>query len=529
MSGINRNKLGSRESVMRDSNLRVFGFFMLLILFFAAGTSKVLAQGEMFVLTTAAEGQQYEYQLTNSGTAPFTWQILGGEFPSPLNLTSDGKLSGTAPTGRLTPFKFKVRVTDSSNPRRTSTQWLSLTVTPQPVVITSLIARTATVEAAPPTIPISTADEETIALTEQFPNGPPVAPDYGPDTSPDIPASAGNPRKDGNLSRLQAIIKDSIGTSPNLFKDGDYCVVHLIKWKPLSNEGKSEPDRELWALFKKDKDKDDNDVWNPLIDSKNKDIFSTRIFGHKRVVVLLVHLNTPAAWDVKYKVTINRVIPTPIQNVLALAGSIFTVAGADERQTKDIWGARLMMVRYTSSELIVKLNAVSAVPDGPPIEQSKERTNTYVNEGRFHWDVSVGLPVQSVRQLEFKTDGNRVTTAAQGKQSVYGFLNIFLKPQDLKGDDFLTVPHLVFGVPLATKPLHRPFAGIGTGVYKSPIKFNIFAGIVFIRERVPRTLNEGDVATPSELESDLRPRWVRKFMFGINIPIRQIKDAIKTN
>ena len=75
----------------------------------------------------------------------------------------------------------------------------------------------------------------------------------------------------------------------------------------------------------------------------------------------------------------------------------------------------------------------------------------------------------------------------------------------------------------------RPFAGIGTGVYKSPIKFNIFAGIVFLRERVPRTLSEGDVATPSQLESDLHARWVRKFMFGINVPIRQIKDAIKAN
>lgn len=83
------------------------------------------------------------------------------------------------------------------------------------------------------------------------------------------------------------------------------------------------------------------------------------------------------------------------------------------------------------------------------------------------------------------------------------------------------------GVPLATKPLHRPFAGIGTGIFKSPIKFNIFAGVVFLRERVPRTLSEGDAATPSQLESDLHPRWVRKFMFGINIPIRQIKDAIK--
>lgn len=86
------------------------------------------------------------------------------------------------------------------------------------------------------------------------------------------------------------------------------------------------------------------------------------------------------------------------------------------------------------------------------------------------------------------------------------------------------------------RPRRRPssgnlarFVGVGAGTFKMPIKFNVFGGVVFIRERVPRTLNEGDAATTSELEADLRPRWVRKFMFGIDLPVGQIKDAIKSN
>jgi hypothetical protein len=177
--------------------------------------------------------------------------------------------------------------------------------------------------------------------------------------------------------------------------------------------------------------------------------------------------------------------------------------------------------------MLVKLSGLTSGPSGRPVEQTKEQSKEFDNEGKYHWDVSVGLPVKSVRELRFKSEGNQVVAESKEKQSVYGFLNLYPKAVDLKSDDFFTWPHVVLGVPLASKPLQRPFVGVGTGLFKAPLKFNIFAGVVFIRERVPRTLAEGDIATTGQLEGDLHPRWVRKFMFGINLPVSQIKDAIK--
>src|SRR3982751_1478715 len=118
---------------------------------------------------------------------------------------------------------------------------------------------------------------------------------------------------------------------------------------------------------------------------------------------------------------------------------------------------------------------------------------------------------QERSRTKFKSEGNQVVAESKEKQSVYGFLNIYPSAVDLKGNDFFTRPPFVFGVPLASKPLQRPFLGLGTGIFKAPLKFNIFGGIVFIRERVPRTLAEGDTATTGQLEGDLRTRWVRKF------------------
>ncbi|HEX6175384.1 MAG TPA: hypothetical protein VF089_15360, partial [Candidatus Binatia bacterium] len=315
------------------------------------------------------------------------------------------------------------------------------------------------------------------------------------------------------------------------FQVGDYLLVHIIVWKPAQANEKADAQRQLWGLFKA-KHKNATDVeWEPQEDSADKNVFNSRIFGSKRVAILLINFMTPSTWDVKYTVGLDRRIPTPIQNVLTLAANVGAVGGAAEATAaplapKNIWGARMMLVRYSASDMVVKVNSITN--NNAEIEQARDYSKKYLNEGRYHWDVSIGLPVKSIKELQYKTDANnRVTTEAKERQDAYGFLNLFPKAVDLSGERFLQVPHFVFGVPLASKPLHRPFAGIGYGVYKTPIKFNFFGGIVFNRQRVPRTINVGNSANADQLDSDLRTRWVRKFMFGVNFPISQIKDAIK--
>lgn len=499
----------------------------VLLALFTVGVKAVSAQERMIVLDDATVGKAYSEPLIAGGggaTAPFTWTLVAGSYPPGVQPDSaSGSLLGT-PTAAGT-FNFTVRVTDSSAPARQDMQTYALRVLPAPAppVPSPLIDRTGkkavTINYV---LPTSTADEETIALTEQFAY------------TPSFPTP--NPDKDILYAgTIKSLIASSIGTDRRNFQPDDYCVVHLIKWKNQNGEGKTDPGREIWALFKSREGEAGNLVWEEIPDPQRKDLFRTRIFGQKRVVVLLISLNTPPTWDIKYKVTINKKTPTPIQNALSLlsviSGAALAADGGQPPRNKDIWGARMMLVKYTSSELIVKVNSVTADDQGTPVEQAKEYTNTYINERKYRWDVSVGIPVQTIKELQFTSDpnnGNRVTTSAKERQSVYGFLNIYPMPVDLKGDDFLTKPHFLFGVPLASKPLQRPIAGIGTGIFKAPIKFNIFAGVVFIRERVPRSLNVGDVAPASTLESDLRTRWVRKFTFGINFPISQIKNVIKT-
>lgn len=508
-------------------------------------------------LKPAFAGARFEINLNDllpSGAAINNWTLVpsgpapdGAALENPVGIAVENVLNADksvvgqklviAPTAaslvnpdgtlRTEPFVFEVRGSTGGNPVKIR---FSLPVKPLNIDESKITAMVDRVDSFTPERPAplvgaaaapsfalakSTSNEETIALMEK------VDFDY---------SNIFDSEYNINEGEGTNLINRTLGKDSSALQVGDYCLIHVIRWKKL-NEGKSDPERELWALFKARKD-NGGLVWEPQFDpTVEKDdpnyhkIYSSRIFGHKRVAVLALHLNTPGNWDIKYKVSIKQVTPTPIQNLLTLASTIIAAEKVEEE--KDVWGGRMMLVRYSSSEMVVQVSTIRSTQTGQKVEQSKEYAKKYFNEGRYFWDVSVGVPVNSFRELQFTSEGNRVTTAAKERQDIYGFLNLYPKPVDLKSEAFLTPPHLVLGVPLGSKPLHRPVIGIGTGIFKAPIKFNIFAGMVFIRERVPRNLNQGETATPAELEADLRTRWVRKFMFGINFPISQIKDALK--
>lgn len=159
-------------------------------------------------------------------------------------------------------------------------------------------------------------------------------------------------------------------------------------------------------------------------------------------------------------------------------------------------------------------------------QQPTEFTKTYVNESRHLWDISVGLPAKSLKEVQYVAADNTIRTKEVSRTNAYGFLNIFPYPTDLTDKRFPWYPHFVFGVPISGKPLDRPIAGIAKGFNIKSFKFDMFVGGVFNKVSEPRTLGVGETATQSELESDLRTKRVTKLAFGFNIPVSVFKKAI---
>lgn len=486
----------------------------------------------------------FSFNSVVSGVSPSAqWEVKDPTtLPTGLTLDYDGTLHGIPVVSRTTPFEFEVRAKEQGNvvfSVNVSLQIVPPGVDPDKINNLQTASFTPATPTAPPTCkptPSSfvlfkaTADEETIGLTE------------------DVDFKFENILNPNTLEilNIDELIRNTLTKTPPPMgpthavpSRGDYCVVHIVKWKPIKgDQEKSDPEKELWALFEKvDRVRRNGTVqeWAPHIDPTDPDgkNFDTRIFGSRRVALLLLHLQTPRSWDIKYKVTINQRTPEPVQNLLDMA-AFLGGAGQDECQpasVRDIWGGRMMQFRYIASDMVVKLNTVTSNDGGNQVGQSKEYSKSYVNEGRYHWDVSFGLPVKSIKELEFSTEANGsgsvVTVRKKERQNAYGFLNVFPKAVDLSGRSYLTSPHFVFGVPISGKPLDRPIVGIGTGLYTDKLKVNFFAGIAFNKVREPRTLTVGEAATTNQLENDLQSRRVKKFVFGVNFPVKQFIKAIK--
>jgi hypothetical protein len=81
-------------------------------------------------LPTALTGSAYATSLSASGgTSPYAWTIASGSLPTGLNLSSNGKITGTPSDAGN--FTFTVRATDASTlPAQTASTVLSLQVSP---------------------------------------------------------------------------------------------------------------------------------------------------------------------------------------------------------------------------------------------------------------------------------------------------------------------------------------------------------------------------------------------------------------
>jgi len=313
------------------------------------------------------------------------------------------------------------------------------------------------------------------------------------------------------------LVNGLLDPKPSDFTGDDYCIVHLVQWKKSTSDPqvvKYDSVESGWYLHR-DKKWDDESSFE-----------QKRLFGRKRFFVLAIHLNAEKSWNIQYDVKVSDRIPAPLRDIRDLAG-LLTAGASAAPPLQNLWGGRMYDDTAVPSDIVLTGNVNFTNSQGKPTQDAAAFTETYINEGRYLYDVSLGMPVNGVKELQYNAEDGTVRSREVKRQNAYGFLNIFPFKVDLLGKDFLRYPHLVLGVPISGKPLDRPVVGLGLGVNKKNfLQFDIFAGVVFNRIREPRTLTAGDSATENQLESDFDSKRVRKFVIGINLPVGQFKNAL---
>lgn len=359
--------------------------------------------------------------------------------------------------------------------------------------------------------PLSDGDEVTYTVAYELDDEKHEIRDFIIDNKNSIPETA-----------LEKVLSKTLYTTGGGPQKEDYAVVHIIEWGTAAPEqGKFEAIRERWTLYRYD-----SSAWK-----KQNTQQGTRIYGQRRVHVLAIHLKARDTWDIDYTVGVKKKTATNVANVLDLlsiitSGKVAKAVGDVTPEEQDRWGGGLMCINALPSNIDVQAEVVVRAVDGTALQQPKLYNKTYDNEGKYWWDVSIGVPFKEVKEVQFNSEDGTVTAKEVTRQNAYGFLNIFFGKQDLTGDSFLKAPHLVLGVPISKKPLDHPVVGLGYGIRKFSVKFDFYAGVVFNRVREPRTLGTGDPATQGELEADFQTKRVRKLIFGVNLPLRQVKEAL---
>lgn len=176
------------------------------------------------------------------------------------------------------------------------------------------------------------------------------------------------------------------------------------------------------------------------------------------------------------------------------------------------------------------------------VQSSCSFSKTYDDEGLYHWDVSVGVPVKSVKELQYSSTDGSVTAKEISRLNAYGFFDVYPVATDLKATPAFAWPHLIVGLPFSGKVFNKPFFGsggvvnfqqipkIGPAISKVvPVKFNFYGGVVYNKEFRPATLAIGSPASPGAVANNLVPHRVWKGQFGIEFSIRDVKDKLTSS
>lgn len=315
---------------------------------------------------------------------------------------------------------------------------------------------------------------------------------------------------------------------PNLNDPDFHCIIHVLRWNDLVDPPAGSTDQtsqtvaaQNWYVYNNGSAKGlrSDRVW-----SQEDFATANRIYGAKKIWLLYVHLNkwTTVSYTAHYDFSVVKKLATNIANLLVLAKafSSATAASGLTEGPQNVWGGSFITTNYSTSDVTVTANITTDPANGPFVALDKPKK--YDNEGLHWWDVSVGVPVRRIKELEFDTTNNTVTTKEVNKQNAFALFNLYLPPKDIKSTGFSVIPHFVGGVAIAKQPLKKILVGAGFGPYFA----NFYVGAIFSERKEPATLTEGSTATPDQLNADVRKRYKAQFSFGINISARTMLDAL---
>lgn len=295
----------------------------------------------------------------------------------------------------------------------------------------------------------------------------------------------------------------------------DYIVIHAVTWKDAAAGGTQQTvDKENWYVF----NQGDGD-WDDSAFSKNN-----RILGRRNVYLLYLYFNySPAGRTMRYTMDSKSKLPAYLDHfvgLLQLFGMGTAGGGAGRAVEKGFWDSTSFDTFYVPSDLTF---TPEIIPDtgGTTTLTAK----TFDNEGRYHTDFSVGVPIRKISEFSYVSSSSTIVPAKVQKQDLLAFFNYYPKAFDIKSSGWDKYPHLLGGVALASQPLKKVIVGVGYG----PIYAHFYAGLLIHTYQLPQGSSCGSTPTSAQLAgATLTNHTCPEFSVGLNVAVGAIADALKT-
>jgi hypothetical protein len=223
-----------------------------------------------------------------------------------------------------------------------------------------------------------------------------------------------------------------------------------------------------------------------------------------------------------YRVGVTKKIPAPLDNLKSAAKFAFGAQAAEATRLyvpvtpSPVCAGRYMDVRHVPSDMLVDVLTKS---DKDEIKLSKQ---TFDNEGKYIWDVSFALPVESRDDLTVDVDEGQVAAKKVEKTDLFAVINLGL-PRDTKKLQWQLIPSIIYGMPITGKPLQHHLVGFTVGLNYVQL---VLGWRIDRREEVTSGETNG---IPTGIEStppgDKWTDW--KWTWGLNIPVNTIVKLFK--
>jgi hypothetical protein len=223
--------------------------------------------------------------------------------------------------------------------------------------------------------------------------------------------------------------------------------------------------------------------------------------------------------NISYQIDVVKKLPAPIQNLQDALGILQAqTASAPFVTLSDrvaLYARNVYDIRHVPSDITISGKLTTAAALAKTVDLGRQ---TYDNEGLYYWDISLGIPVQSMSQLEFETSGGQVFAKEVDTMQLLMMANIYWWPVDTKNTKLLLLPRPVVGVALDKKPLKKILVGLSVGLNK----VQVYGGRLWSQvDKAPTP--DGSATPPTEDTTEYKSDWT----FGINASVRQVIDFLK--